>query len=74
MNAINTLGAGDMYAGAYLYATTQNIAPEESALFANEASAKIVTKSGPRLSIQEAQNLKIFFANNTTAKITNATT
>lgn len=74
VNAINTLGAGDMYAGAYLYASTQKMSPTESALFANEASAKIVTKSGPRLSLQEAQNLKHLFINNKTTAITNTVT
>ena len=58
VDAINTLGAGDMYAGAYLYASTQNISPVDSAIFATEASAQIVTKSGPRLTIKEAQKLK----------------
>ncbi len=47
-----------MYAGAYLYASTQNISPVDSAIFATEASAQIVTKSGPRLTIKEAQKLK----------------
>ena len=58
VNAINTLGAGDMYAGAYLHAMTQDLSPQNAARFANDASSKIVTKSGPRLSLQDAQNLK----------------
>ena len=49
VNAINTLGAGDMYAGAYLYAITQGHTPEQAGIFANKASSKIVTQSGPRL-------------------------
>ena len=57
VNAINTLGAGDMYAGAYLYAITKGFSPKDAGLFANKASSKIVTQSGPRLSAKEAKLL-----------------
>ena len=57
VNAINTLGAGDMYAGAFLYAINNGHTILEAANFANEASAQIVTKHGPRLTHEEAQDL-----------------
>jgi sugar/nucleoside kinase (ribokinase family) len=63
VNAINTLGAGDMYAGAYLHAITQGLSAQDAAAFANEASSKIVTKSGPRLSTQEAHKLRELLPN-----------
>ena len=57
VKAINTLGAGDMYAGAFLYAINNGHTTYEAALFANEASAQIVTKHGPRLTHDEARKL-----------------
>lgn len=47
--AIDTNGAGDGFAGAYLAAITQGKTSEEAAQQANEYAAKIVAKFGPRL-------------------------
>lgn len=49
VTAIDTNGAGDMFAGAYLYAVTHGFTPVEAGNFAVRAAAKVVTHFGPRL-------------------------
>lgn len=49
VKAIDTNGAGDMFAGAYLYAVTHGFSPQEAGHFAVRAAAKVVTHFGPRL-------------------------
>ena len=47
--AIDTTGAGDIYAGACLHALCRDGAPADAARFANYAAAQLVTQAGPRL-------------------------
>ena len=47
--AIDTNGAGDMFAGAFLYAITSGHDFEAAAALANLAAAKVVSQYGPRL-------------------------
>ena len=47
--AIDTLGAGDMYAGAYLYGITHGLNGEQAGYLANITSSKVVTMYGPRI-------------------------
>jgi sugar/nucleoside kinase (ribokinase family) len=54
---IDTLGAGDMYAGAYLYALTQDYSFLESAKLASVTSAYVVTQYGPRISAKVVPDL-----------------
>lgn len=49
VNAIDTNGAGDMFAGAFLAAMTQGRDPVEAATFANGVAALVVAQYGPRL-------------------------
>jgi len=49
VSAVDTNGAGDMFAGAYLYARSQGHAAARSASFANLAAAVVVGQYGPRL-------------------------
>lgn len=49
VNAIDTNGAGDMFAGAFLYAITHHHSYADAGKLASLASSKIVTKFGPRL-------------------------
>ena len=49
VKAIDTLGAGDMFAGAFLYGLTHGMDFQRSGDFASLASAEIVTRYGPRL-------------------------
>ena len=54
---IDTLGAGDMYAGAFLYAITNGYSWEQAGLLANITSSKVVTIFGPRVSHENTQEL-----------------
>ena len=58
VTAINTNGAGDMFAGAFLYGITQNFGFTKAGNFASKASAKIVTQFGPRLISSEHSEIK----------------
>jgi sugar/nucleoside kinase (ribokinase family) len=49
VDAVDTNGAGDMYAGAFLYGITNGLTRIESAEFACKAAAKVVSQFGPRL-------------------------
>lgn len=49
VEALDTNGAGDMFAGAYLYGITNGHSLEESAKLATYASSQVVAKYGPRL-------------------------
>lgn len=49
VQALDTTGAGDMYAGACLYALTHGSSPFEAARFANYAAAQLVAVVGARL-------------------------
>lgn len=54
---IDTLGAGDMYAGAFLYAITHGYDWEMAGRLANITSSKVVTIFGPRVSKEHIQEL-----------------
>lgn len=47
--AVDTNGAGDMFAGAFLYGITRGFAPAAAGRFANHAAAAVVAQYGPRL-------------------------
>ena len=49
VEAVDTNGAGDMFAGAFLYAMTQGMTDEQAATLANRAAGRIVTVFGARL-------------------------
>ena len=57
-NAVDTNGAGDMYAGAFLYAINAAHSYALAAKFANEASARVVSKFGPRIEVVEYKQIK----------------
>lgn len=57
-NLLDTLGAGDTFSGAFLYAVTDGHSFEDSIRFANTAAARVVEKLGPRLSSQELMQIK----------------
>jgi sugar/nucleoside kinase (ribokinase family) len=56
--AVDTVGAGDMFAGAYLYAVTQGYAPQIAVDLANKAAAEVVNQYGARLSKQKVLTIK----------------
>ncbi len=57
VKAIDTNGAGDMFAGAFLYAHTKGHSPLKAAEFGCFAASHIVEKFGPRLSTEEANKV-----------------
>lgn len=65
VQAVDTLGAGDMFAGAFLYGLTHGWGYRQSGELASLASSRIVTQYGPRLSTEQTLNiLKQFNAGN----------
>ena len=57
VEAIDTLGAGDSFAGAFLYGLTHGIGFERSGTLASLVSSRIVTQYGPRLSKANMKDL-----------------
>ncbi len=57
VTAVDTVGAGDMFAGAFLYGLTQGWDYARAGKLASASSAKLVTNFGPRISADEAQAL-----------------
>lgn len=49
VKAVDTNGAGDMFAGAFLYALTNGYGSIAAGEFASRAAAKVVSQFGPRL-------------------------
>jgi sugar/nucleoside kinase (ribokinase family) len=57
VKAIDTNGAGDMFAGAFLYAITNGQSFEDAGKLASRASAQVVSQFGPRLQPQQHQEM-----------------
>lgn len=57
VDAVDTNGAGDMFAGAYLYGITNGMSAEQAGNFASVAAAKVVSQYGPRLAAGEYREL-----------------
>ncbi|MEO0946723.1 MAG: adenosine kinase [Cyanobacteria bacterium J06641_5] len=57
VKAVDTVGAGDMYAGAFLYGITHAMSYERSGNLASLAAARLVTNLGARLETSVAQSL-----------------
>jgi sugar/nucleoside kinase (ribokinase family) len=58
VKAIDTNGAGDMFAGAFLYALTAGHSYTEAAKLANIAAGKVVSQYGPRLRAEQHDEVK----------------
>ncbi|MDF1795579.1 MAG: adenosine kinase [Coxiellaceae bacterium] len=56
-NVIDTVGAGDTFAGGFLYALTHGLDFKQAAKIANHAAGLVVSKLGPRLNENEAQQI-----------------
>ncbi len=61
VEAIDTLGAGDLFAGAFLYGQSQGMSFNQSGDLASFASSRIVTQYGPRLAANETRELLASF-------------
>ena len=57
VKAIDTNGAGDMFAGAFLYGITHGLAFEDAGILASVSAAKVVSQYGPRLAPEDHQAL-----------------
>jgi sugar/nucleoside kinase (ribokinase family) len=57
VKAVDTNGAGDMYAGAFLYGLTHGLGYAGSGKLASLASSRIVAQYGPRLKWHEVQEI-----------------
>ena len=62
--AVDTNGAGDMFAGAFLYAITSGHDYGWALSFANAAAARVVSRFGPRIDLLEYDRLKNEFGVN----------
>jgi sugar/nucleoside kinase (ribokinase family) len=58
VTAVDTNGAGDMFAGAFLYAVTQGRTHAQAAWLANQAAGQVVSQFGNRLSNASMADLK----------------
>ena len=59
--AIDTNGAGDMFAGAFLYAITSGKNYDWAAKLANDCASRVVARFGPRLDPEEFDAIKAKF-------------
>jgi sugar/nucleoside kinase (ribokinase family) len=61
--AIDTNGAGDMFAGAFLYAITSGKDYDWAAGLANYCAGRVVERFGPRLESEDFDKIKVKFGN-----------
>lgn len=57
VQAVDTNGAGDAFAGAFLYALTQEKSLAQAAALGNLVASQVVSQYGPRLSYEQYQAL-----------------
>jgi sugar/nucleoside kinase (ribokinase family) len=57
VKAIDTNGAGDMFAGAFLYGITHHHSYAEAGKMASLASSRVVSQFGPRLEPNQAKRV-----------------
>ncbi len=57
VKAIDTNGAGDMFAGAFMYGLTQGMSDRDAGMLASESAARIVATFGARLEKEVQQGL-----------------
>ena len=62
VTAVDTNGAGDMFAGAFLYAVTQGHNHTQAAWLANQAAGDVVSQFGNRLSNDSMAGIKQRYA------------
>ena len=57
VKAVDTNGAGDLFAGAFMYGLTHGMTFEQAGNLASKASSQIVSQFGPRLKMTQYQAL-----------------
>ena len=64
VTAVNTNGAGDMFAGAFFYALWRGVAMLSACEFAAKAAGAVVCQAGPRLSLDATSAIRdAYFSN-----------
>ncbi len=58
VKAVDSTGAGDMFAGAFLYGLSQNYPMDKAGKLASLASATVVSRFGPRLGEEQIEEVK----------------
>ncbi|MBA2403455.1 MAG: adenosine kinase [Bdellovibrionales bacterium] len=58
VKAVDSNGAGDMYAGAFLFALTHNHSHASAGKLASLAASRVVSQFGPRLKWHETQEIR----------------
>lgn len=58
VTAVDSNGAGDMFAGAYLFAITHNHSHASAGKLASLAASRVVSQFGPRLKWHETQEIR----------------
>jgi sugar/nucleoside kinase (ribokinase family) len=58
VTAVDTVGAGDMYAGAFLYGITHGLGYSGAGNLASLAASRVVSKFGARLETGEIRSLR----------------
>jgi sugar/nucleoside kinase (ribokinase family) len=59
--AVDTNGAGDMFAGAFLFGITHGQSHAQAAALANRAAAAVVSQHGNRLTAAQMQQIHADF-------------
>lgn len=62
VDAVDTVGAGDAFAGGVLYGLTNGMSPQDSARWGNYLASRVVSKFGPRLDESIASEMKAALA------------
>jgi sugar/nucleoside kinase (ribokinase family) len=57
VTAVDTNGAGDLFAGAFMYGLSKGMSFEQAGNLASKASSQIVSQFGPRLKLAQYQSL-----------------
>lgn len=68
VQAVDTNGAGDMFAGAFLYAVTQGHGHADAAWLANQCAAQVVAQYGNRLATEQLQAIRAQFGARLTSR------
>jgi len=62
VKAVDTNGAGDMFAGAFMYAVTHGHSHAQAAWLANQAAGRVVSQYGNRLNSEVVAGIKAQFS------------
>ncbi|MBU1269105.1 MAG: hypothetical protein KJ583_07685 [Nanoarchaeota archaeon] len=61
VNAVDTTGAGDMFAAGFLFGLTNNYTVKQAGLIGNFAASKVVQQLGGRVDVSLKDEIKKLF-------------